>query len=618
MKTMKKKENNRKPFSKKKKRLILVIMAGLLLVLAAGYTVFVAPLMKKEKWVYKEETVQRGTLKVGVSESGSLEYGISSILYDLDLDISSEDEEEEDDEEEVVEKYLKIEEVYVSSGQRIVEGDILYKFTADSISDVRMLLQSAAVDAQSEYAEALSEYNLSALEEKAEYESRVLEGQYASSIYKNDKKTVDNEITAIQLEINQRTANTTTLQEQVDEATEKYNEIWSTFKDAQKPTIEKDSNTVNYMIMLRSYLNMQTQYENAKSALDKAQQSLEDNADQIEALQKELKALSAKKSINKMDAEATYMESVINGENAQITYDAKMESLQETLKEAEEERDKIQEQLEDFENFVGEDGCLYANGSGIVTQVDYEEGDRLRNKGNMVSYAKPTDMTISVDVTQEDIVELKVGDKVDITFIAYPESSYEGSIKSINTTATSTESNTVSYTVVIAVEGDTTLLYGGMTADVVFVTEQKDDILFITKKAIVEKDGKTYVYQKNVLGSMELQEVQIGIDNGVDVEIVSGLKEGDTIYLASRVSSENVLMSEDKTNAAQKNSGGENIGEMGDFSFPEDMENFTFPEGDFGGGNGMPPDFGGGQRGPGSGGGRGNMPQGERPDRGGR
>ena len=613
-----KKEKNKKPLSKKKKRLILIILAAIILVAAAGYTVFIAPLLKKEKWVYKEETVQRSTLKVGVSESGALEYGITSILYDLDLDISSDDEEDED-EEETVEKYLKIEEVLVSRGQRITEGELLYRFTEDSVADVRMLLQSAAVEAQSEYAQAQSEYNLSALEAKAEYDSRILDSEYASAIYKNDKKTIDNEITSIQMEINQRTLNITSLEEAVVEATENYNEVWSTFKDVEKPAIENDPNTVNFMIMQKNYLNKQTQYENAKSALERAQQSLEDNADQIEALQKQLSALKAKKNINKLEVESAYQESVITGENAQIAYDAQLESLKETLREAEEEKEKIQEQLEAFESFVGEYGCLYADGEGIVTEVGYEAGDRLRSAGTMLSYATPTDMTISVDVTQEDIVDLKVGDKVDITFVAYPDSSYEGSIKSINTTATSTESNTVSYTVIIGVEGDTTLLYGGMTADVIFVTEQKEDILYISKKAIVEKEGKTYVYQKNLLGTMELKEVQVGIDNGVDIEIVSGLQEGDTIYLASRVSSEDAVMNAEKSG---QESDGQNSGGFGgfggpdDFTMPEgfgDMENFTPP----GGGNSMPSGFGG-ERPEGSGGGRGNMPQGERPDRGGR
>ena len=102
-----------------------------------------------------------------------------------------------------------------------------------------------------------------------------------------------------------------------------------------------------------------------------------------------------------------------------------------------------------------------------------------------------------------------------------------------------------SYTVEISVEGALEKLYGGMTAAVIFVTEEKEDILYVSRKAIVEENGKTYVYRKTALGGRELAEVETGITNGVDIEILSGLEEGDTIYLASKVSSEAEVKSTD-------------------------------------------------------------------------
>ena len=536
---------------KKKIKLILIIAAGILLTAAACYTVFIAPFLEEEQWIYKEQTVERGVLKAGVTERGSLEYGVTSVLYDLDLDVSDENEEDEEDEEDddsdgTGQKYLKIEEVYVRTGERISEGDILYRFTQDSISDVRMLLENAAAQAQAEYAEAQNEYNLSVLEAETDAQILKLNEQYAAAVYETSSQTLDNEITAIQVEIEKRTANINLLQKKLEEATEDYREAAEDFSEAEKPSVE-DNSTVNFMMMQKSYLNLQTQYENAKKTLEEAEQALEDNAKEIESLQKRLENASAKSKVNALEANETYRESVINGENARVTYDAEVESLKETLKEAEDEKDKREEQLEAFEDFVGEDGCLYADGEGIVTEVFYEAGDRLRYNGAMLSYTAPDDMTISVDVTQEDIVDLEVGDRVDITFTAYEGVSYEGSIRSINTTATSRESNTVSYTVVIVVEGDTTLLYSGMTADIVFVTEQKEDVLYITRKAVMEEDGKSYVYYKNSAGEMERKEIETGMDNGVNIEVLSGLKEGDTIYLASRVNSEDAVMGSDES-----------------------------------------------------------------------
>lgn len=608
----KQKMKGSKSLRKKQKKRILIILALLVLVMAASYTVFIAPLLEKEQWVYKEETVERGTLKVGVTESGSLEYGNHSVMYELDLDVSEEDEDEDEEEsEEVIQKYLRIEEMYVAAGQRIAEGDPLCKLTGDSITDVRQLLKSALVDAQSEYQEAEAEYRLSALEAQTEYDISKMEAGYADDIYERTDASIENEIQLIQVEIEQRTANTTSLQEKVDEAQEDYNEAYAKYEEAVKSIPQADNTSAaNFLVMQDEYISAQNKYENAKKALKQAQQNLTDNGEEIAALERELASAQAKIDLDKPEAEAAYQESVIVGENAEITYNAKMESLKETLQEAEDEKSKVEEQMEAFEAFVGEDGILYAAEAGIVTEVAYAEGDRLINQGQILAYATPGDMTITVDVTQEDVVDLQVGDKVDITFRAYEDTTYIGKIQSIDTTATSQNSNTVSYTVVIAVEGDTQLLYGGMSADVIFVTEQKEDVLYISRKAIVEENGKTYVYRKTALGGRELTEVVTGITNGVDIEIISGLEEGETIYLASRVSSEEEVKStsgEDTENTDNSEGG---------FELPEGMElpgGMELPEGvDFGEG-GMPGGAGGnsgsGDRGS-MNGGRSGMPDG--------
>ena len=93
--------------SKKRIKILLVIIAFLALLGAPGYTVFIAPLLKKDQWIYKEVQVQKGTLAVGVTESGALSYGITALDYDLDLETDEEDD--DDDEEEETIKYLKVE-----------------------------------------------------------------------------------------------------------------------------------------------------------------------------------------------------------------------------------------------------------------------------------------------------------------------------------------------------------------------------------------------------------------------------------------------------------------------------------------------------------------------------
>lgn len=596
-----------KSLTKKQKKLILAGIALLLLILAACYTVFIAPLLQKEQWIYKEETVERGTLKVGVTESGSLEYNTKSIDYDLTLDVSDDDEDDSDDDDDTVQKYLKIEEIYAASGQRVTEGEELLKFTEDSVEAVRALLQNAVVEAQADYAEAESTYELSLLEAQTDYDTQKISASYAASIRNTSGTSVTNNVASLQVQLEQKQANTASLQEKLTQAQEDYQDALETYEAAKEGYEGAGTdNTVNFMTIQNGYLSARTKYQQAKAALTQAETAVTDNESAITDLENQLAAARAKQTIDKLDTEETYQEAVITGQNAQTTYNATVEDLKETLQEAEETKEKREEQLQAFEDFVGSDGILYATEDGVITEVSYEAGDRLTTTGALFSYATSDGMRISVDVTQEDIVDLQVGDAVDITFTAYPEDSYTGSILSINTTATSDYSNTVSYTVEISVEGELEQLYGGMTADVIFVTEEKEDVLYVSRKAIVEENGKTYVYRKTALGGRELAEVETGITNGVDIEILSGLEEGDTIYLASKVSSEAEVKSTEET-ADSGSSSDTAVGsdmELQEFDeslMPEDMQmpsGGAMPQGGPGGGNSG--SFGGGMpRGPG-------------------
>ena len=598
-----------KSLTKKQKKLILAGIALLLLILAASYTVFIAPLLQKEQWIYKEETVERGTLKVGGTESGSLEYNTKSIDYDLDLDVSDDDEDDSDDDEDdsdddddTVQKYLKIEEIYAASGQRVMEGEELLKFTEDSVEAVRALLQNAVVEAQSDYAEAESTYELSLLEAQTDYDTQKISASYAASIRNTSGTSVANNVASLQVQLEQKQANTASLQEKLTQAQEDYQDALETYEAAKEGYEGAGTdNTVNFMTIQNGYLSARTKYQQAKSALTQAETAVTDNENAITELTNQLAAAQAKQKIDKLDTEETYQEAVITGQNAQPTYNATVEDLKETLQEAEETKEKREEQLQAFEDFVGSDGILYATEDGVITEVSYEAGDRLTTTGALFSYATSDDMRISVDVTQEDIVDLQVGDAVDITFTAYPEDSYTGSILSINTTATSDYSNTVSYTVEISVEGELEQLYGGMTADVIFVTEEKEDVLYVSRKAIVEENGKTYVYRKTALGGRELAEVETGITNGVDIEILSGLEEGDTIYLASKVSSEAEVKStqEDSGSSADTTTGSDmELQEFDESLMPEDMQmpsGGAMPQGGPGGSNSD--SFGGGMPG---------------------
>ena len=192
-----------------------------------------------------------------------------------------------------------------------------------------------------------------------------------------------------------------------------------------------------------------------------------------------------------------------------------------------------EEQQKAFEELVGEDGIVYAPKDGLIVSNNIEAEEKLTSEKVMLSYVCADSLTISVNVTEEDIVSLAIGQKVDIEFTAYPGEHFEGQIQSIETTSTSSNTNTVSYSVVVTLEGDQTRMYGGMTAKVAFTIDSRKDTLYISRKALKESAGSYYVYVKSGLQDYELRKVTIGLKNTSYVEILSGLEENETIYIAT-------------------------------------------------------------------------------------
>jgi multidrug efflux pump subunit AcrA (membrane-fusion protein) len=68
-----------------------------------------------------------------------------------------------------------------------------------------------------------------------------------------------------------------------------------------------------------------------------------------------------------------------------------------------------------------------------------------------------------------------------------------------------------------------------MTADAIFVINEKKDVLAIPTSLIMSESGKKYVYRKKN-NSREKVYIETGTEFDNDTEIISGLSEGDLVY----------------------------------------------------------------------------------------
>lgn len=493
------------------------------------------PSLHAETVIYKETTVQQGDMNLGFEESGNVSLASSYITYDLNLDTAESDSDDDEDDDDDT-KYLKIEEVYAVQGQRITEGDPLFRLTDSSVRSVRRILEAAVSDAAVELAEAKSEYTLKSQTAANTAGSAKVRASVAEETYAVTVEELQNEMDSLLADIGVLTRDIEICQENL--ADEDYLDEYHDAQDAYEDTKElfentDETNTVAYIANQKSYLS-------AKSALEAYEDQIGTWNDTITSDREQIEQDQAK--YQKYQKELTYRQTAAAGEKttAQMTGSLADEtcrntvsSLEESVTEAQSTYEEAEEALSAFNNFVGDDNIVYADGSGLVTEVQYEAGDELSSGGTMLAYTKSDGYTISVDVSEEDIPSVSVGEEVSIVFTAYPEETYTGRVSVISSTASDSHASTVSYPVTISVDGDTSKLYGGMTADVTFVTESVKDAVYVPSKAIVEQDGQNYVYVSDGGGGYTLRAVTTGISDGTSTQITDGVSAGEKVYIRS-------------------------------------------------------------------------------------
>ena len=323
---------SKKKMSKKKKlHILLWIVAVLVIAGAAGYTLFIKPMMEQEEAVYRENTAQYGILQNGVTESGTVEFGVTSQVYDLDL--STEDDDDDDDDEE--EDYLKVEEVYVAVGQRISEGDPVYKFTQSSIDKVRKTLTYAKTEAQIALNEAQTQYDVGVLTAGLSYDETMLASSLAEQSYNNTIAQLSNDLAAKTLEIEQLLADIYDIQcslveddyrDQRDDLKEAYEDAIEDVEDASEEYV------TNRVTAAQAFRTARESYENFLEQFDESNEEIQDKIDQVYEIQEEILYTQQLMQKDILEASQTYESDTLSGSIAQNTYDSSLTGYESSLK----------------------------------------------------------------------------------------------------------------------------------------------------------------------------------------------------------------------------------------------------------------------------------------------
>ena len=190
---------------------------------------------------------------------------------------------------------------------------------------------------------------------------------------------------------------------------------------------------------------------------------------------------------------------------------------------------------------------------GVVLSKSVEEGQTVAASFNtpelFVIAQDLTDMRVIADIDEADIGGVKEGQRVIFTVDAFPDDRFEGAVTQVRQQAT-TESNVVTYEVVISAPNQDLKLKPGLTANVTIMTMEKNNVLAAPAKALrftpneallskdqhiedVETPNKVWTLEND---TFKAHAVETGTTNGTLTEIVSGISEGTEVLVDFKLS----------------------------------------------------------------------------------
>jgi RND family efflux transporter MFP subunit len=179
-----------------------------------------------------------------------------------------------------------------------------------------------------------------------------------------------------------------------------------------------------------------------------------------------------------------------------------------------------------------EKAVIVAPFDGVVTDITLTEGKEISTAtlaSPAISLVDTGEIELRGFIDEIDVGMVKLGQAANITFDALPDEEVKGEMAFISPVGT-TLAGVVSYDTTITLENPVAGLRDGMSVTAEVIIERRDDVLVIPNRAIrgTLKNPKVVVLADE---QEEEREITLGLTDGINTEVLSGLEEGETVVL---------------------------------------------------------------------------------------
>jgi len=224
-------------------------------------------------------------------------------------------------------------------------------------------------------------------------------------------------------------------------------------------------------------------------------------------------------------------------------YKDAMDKAQESLESAQSKVDSTQDSYENY--------TITAPISGTVITKSVKAGDKISGGGNSGAVTLATiydlsQVTFEMSVDELDVQSVQVGQSVVVTADAFENQTFSGKVTNISL-ASSNSNGVTNYPVTVTLDEVGGLL-PGMNVDGQIILEEAENALVVPVDSLM-RGNKVYVKDDTVKeangavpAGFRSVDVETGLINDDFVEIVSGLSEGDVVYVAESSASSSFSM----------------------------------------------------------------------------
>jgi len=168
--------------------------------------------------------------------------------------------------------------------------------------------------------------------------------------------------------------------------------------------------------------------------------------------------------------------------------------------------------------------------SGVVSARPVDFGTMIQNNTTVANVVDISKLKVKLNVSEHDAFHIKVGGDVDVTTDVYPGVTFDGKVSTISSKAD--DAHTYPVEVVLA-NSSKYPLKAGMFGRVSLISVKDHESVTIPRQALVGSAKKPQLYVVEN-GIARLRDIVVGAQVGTNLEVLSGLKEAETIVLSGQ------------------------------------------------------------------------------------